>query len=121
MSMDLYLRFTAALVFVVALIALIGWVARRAGLGTRLPRAGGKGGKQRRLGIVEVMAVDTKRRLVLVRRDEVEHLLLIGPAGDVLVERSIGAAAASTTPAFETLLDSENEPEAGAFGHRSHP
>jgi flagellar protein FliO/FliZ len=112
MSMDLYLRFAAALVFVVALIAFIGWVARRAGLGTRLPRAGGK---QRRVGIVEVVPLDAKRRLVLVRRDQVEHLLLVGPGSDIVVEQNIATAGGSAgSPAFETMLKSDAEPEAAA-------
>ena len=38
-------------------------------------------------------AVDAKRRLVLVRRDDVEHLILLGPASDLVVERGIAMPA----------------------------
>ncbi|MFK5979251.1 MAG: flagellar biosynthetic protein FliO [Rhizobiaceae bacterium] len=50
-----------------------------------------RGTKNRRprLGVTEAAIVDDKRRLVLVRRDNVEHLVLIGGASDVLVERNI--------------------------------
>ncbi|MBX6323286.1 MAG: flagellar biosynthetic protein FliO [Rhodospirillaceae bacterium] len=112
MTFDLYLRFAAALAFVLALIAVVGWIARRAGLGARLPRGGGR---QRRMGLVEVLPLDAKRRLVLVRRDGVEHLLLVGPAGDLVVEHGImpaggdgdsdaGREPAAPAPSFRSLL-----------------
>jgi len=95
-----YLRFAAALVAVLALIALCGVVARRWG-GSALPAA-----RNRRLRIVEVVPVDARRRLLLVRRDGVEHLLLLGPTQDLLVESAItppshpadAGADASTVP-----------------------
>jgi hypothetical protein len=42
-----------------------------------------------RLGISEYLEVDKQRRLVLVRRDDVEHLILIGGNHDVVVEAAI--------------------------------
>ena len=85
-----YLRFVLALVFVLALIGLASWLVRRFGLGGRVagPRAGA-----RRIGIVEAATIDAKRRLVLVRRDDVEHLLLIGGSTDLVVERGVPADA----------------------------
>jgi Meckel syndrome type 1 protein len=44
-----------------------------------------------RLGISEYHVLDNTRRLVLVRRDEVEHLLLIGGGQDVVIESRIGS------------------------------
>lgn len=56
-----------------------------------------------RLGVIEAAAVDNKRRLVLVRRDNVEHLIMIGGTSDILVEaginRSATASRAGMTPA----------------------
>jgi flagellar protein FliO/FliZ len=53
-------------------------------------RIGGIGrGRVPRLAVVDEMPVDRRRRLVLVRRDNVEHLLLIGGPGDVVIETSI--------------------------------
>lgn len=50
--------------------------------------AGGRARKTR-LSVMDATAVDSHRRLVLVRRDDVEHLLLIGGPTDVVVERDI--------------------------------
>ncbi|ODS00296.1 hypothetical protein AUC69_07775 [Methyloceanibacter superfactus] len=45
--------------------------------------------REKRLGVVETAAVDGKRKLLLVRRDDVEHLLIIGGPVDVVVETGI--------------------------------
>lgn len=83
MSVDTYWRFLLALAFVVALIAAAAWIARRLGFGSRLATSGGK----RRLAIIEVLPLDAKRRLVLLRRDETEHLILLGQQNDLVIER----------------------------------
>lgn len=51
------------------------------------------GGRDRRLGVVEQAALDGRRRLVLVRRDGVEHLLMTGGPIDVVIENEIGGPA----------------------------
>jgi flagellar protein FliO/FliZ len=84
-----YLRFVLALVFVLGLIGLAAIVARKAGLGYRMPAKGGT--RQRRLSIVEVMPLDARRRLVLLRRDETEHLILVGGESDLLLEAGLPA------------------------------
>lgn len=43
-----------------------------------------------RLGVVEYASVDGKRRLLLVRRDDVEHLIMTGGPVDIVVETGIG-------------------------------
>ena len=85
-----YFRFLLALVFVLGLIGLLATLARRAGLG--FPAAAIKPGNKRRLSVVEVTAVDGRRRMVLVRRDDVEHLLLISPTSETVIERGIATA-----------------------------
>jgi Flagellar biosynthesis protein, FliO len=55
--------------------------------------AGGRNRKTR-LAVMDATAVDSHRRLVLVRRDDIEHLLLIGGPTDVVVERDIRLAQA---------------------------
>jgi hypothetical protein len=63
--------------------------------------AGGRNRKTR-LAVMDATAVDSHRRLVLVRRDDVEHLILIGGPTDVVVERDIRLASAKrTTPVAE--------------------
>ena len=83
MSLDAYGRFLLALIFVVALILVIAWLARRFGLGGRFIAAGAT----RRLAILEVLPLDGKRRLVLLKRDGVEHLVLLGQQSDLVIER----------------------------------
>lgn len=86
--MDLdYARFLLALVFIIGLIGLFALLLRRLGpAGMRLTPSRGK---ERRLGVVEVTALDARRRLVLIRRDDKEHLLLLGHSGDCVIERDI--------------------------------
>ena len=82
-----YLRFVLALVFVVGLIGLLAWAGKRFGFSPRPTTPGGRN----RLAIVDVTTVDARRRLVLVRRDNVEHLLLLGQSEDLVIERGIPA------------------------------
>lgn len=90
----LALRFILALAVVLALIAAATWAARRY-LATGL--IGNLGGK-RRLAVVEYAILDGKSRLLLVRRDTTEHLLVVGPTGAVVVESGITGAASGELP-----------------------
>jgi flagellar biogenesis protein FliO len=81
------LTFLLAFVAVLALIGLAAWLVRRfAGnrLGTNTNR-----GRMPRLAVIDAAAVDGRRRLVLVRRDNIEHLLMIGGPTDIVVESNI--------------------------------
>lgn len=53
-----------------------------------------RGRRGSRLGISEYYEIDKQRRLVLVRRDDSEHLLLIGGGQDIVIEANVGAATA---------------------------
>jgi len=86
MDLDAYLRFVFALAFVIALIGLLAFAMKRYGMGGRMVRT--MGGR-RRLSVVEIAPLDGKRRLVLVRRDDREHLLVVGATGETVVERGI--------------------------------
>lgn len=80
-------RFVLALVLVLGLIVVSGWIVRKSGgmaLAARVRSA-------KRLHILEVLQVDARHRLVLFRRDRVSHLVLLGPSGPVVVERDIAA------------------------------
>lgn len=88
MDAQVYIRFVVALVFVLALIGLFYWAARRFGLGgAAVPVAG----RNRRLRVVEVAQIDGRRRLVLVRRDDVEHLVILGQSSEAVIETGIPA------------------------------
>lgn len=73
--------------------------------------AGGRNRKAR-LAVMDATAVDSQRRLVLVRRDDVEHLILIGGPTDVVVEQNIRlvAPASARRPAEEMPYPAPTEP-----------
>ncbi|MBY3069888.1 flagellar biosynthesis protein FliO [Rhizobium laguerreae] len=73
------------------LLIIVLWVIR-----SRAPSPFVRGGRNRqpRLQVLDAAAVDARRRLVLVRRDEVEHLIMIGGPSDIVIESRILPAAA---------------------------
>lgn len=83
-------QFVITLVVVLALVAIVVWLVRRYG-GNRIGQA--PRNRAPRLAILDTVPVDQRRRLVLIRRDNVEHLLLIGGPTDVVVEPAIRRAA----------------------------
>ena len=72
-----WVRAFFGLIFVLGLIAACAYGARRLGM-LQAPLQGGK----RRMAIVESLFLDPRRRVVIVRVDEEDHVLLLGPAGD---------------------------------------
>jgi hypothetical protein len=50
-----------------------------------------------RLGVVEQATIDSRRRLVLIRRDDVEHLIMTGGPVDVVIEDRIKAPELEST------------------------
>ena len=81
----------------------------------RITRKVGQRGS--RLSIVDMLAVDGKRRLLLIRRDDVEHLVMLGPNSETVVERGIDPDPASTA---QSLSTSEDESE-GTINLRAWP
>jgi flagellar protein FliO/FliZ len=79
--------FFFAFVAVLALIGVAAWLVRRFA-GNRLG-ANTNRGRMPRLAVIDAAAVDGRRRLVLVRRDNIEHLLMIGGPTDIVVESNI--------------------------------
>ncbi len=97
-AMPLAARFFIAFLVVLALIGLIAWLVRRFGA-SRLGSSAR--GRQPRLAVIDAATVDGRRRLVLIRRDNTEHLLMIGGPTDLVVESNIVRAAAAATSARE--------------------
>ena len=87
------LTFVFAFVAVLALIGVAAWLVRRFA-GSRLG-ANTNRGRMPRLAVIDAAAVDGRRRLVLVRRDNIEHLLMIGGPTDIVVESNIVRATAA--------------------------
>src|SRR5690349_14430494 len=84
-------KFFIAFLVVLALIGIVAWLVRRFG-SSRL--GGSARGRQPRLAVIDAATVDGRRRLVLIRRDNVEHLLMIGGPTDIVVEPNIVRATA---------------------------
>jgi flagellar protein FliO/FliZ len=79
--------FFFAFVAVLALIGVAAWLVRR--FATNRLGANTNRGRMPRLAVIDAAAVDGRRRLVLVRRDNVEHLIMIGGPTDIVVESTI--------------------------------
>jgi hypothetical protein len=106
-EMPLAARFFIAFLIVLALIGLTAWLVRRFGssrLGTTAR------GRQPRLAVIDAATVDGRRRLVLIRRDNIEHLLMIGGPTDVVVEPNIVRAVAARDVAREPTRATPAEP-----------
>ncbi|WP_434722747.1 hypothetical protein [Mesorhizobium sp. RIZ17] len=100
----------AALILLVVVLLAIK-VVRNLTFGTFV--AGGRNRKTR-LAVMDATAVDSHRRLVLVRRDDIEHLILIGGPTDVVVERDIRLAA----PRRPALTGDSGQQQAAATAPR---
>lgn len=99
-----FLAENAVLIFVlgfVLLIAVIAWAVTSS-------MAGGYSvfsTRERRLGLVQAAAIGNGRRLILIRRDNVEHLIMTGGPVDVVIETGIGRA----HPAADGRMDNVRE------------
>lgn len=76
------LRSLIALFFVSGLIVIIALIIKK--LGLNYPMA--KKTSHKRITIEEVTILDPRRRLVLVRRDHIEHLILLGATSETVIE-----------------------------------
>jgi hypothetical protein len=111
-------RYVGAFVVVLALLLAAIWLVRR--LGPSRPVTMTRG-RQPRLAVIDAAAVDSRRRLVLIRRDNVEHLLMIGGPADLVIEQNImravpvAATRDATRPGSEQVArSSEPRPAADA-------
>jgi flagellar protein FliO/FliZ len=110
MGMDGYLRFVLALIFVIGLLAVL---SRRLGFG--FPVGTTKFGAGRRVQVVEISPLDSRRKLVLIRRDDVEHLLVISPTSEVVIEQGIRTEKDFRKALAQTQADASSEPAANTI------
>ena len=92
------LRILFGFVAVLGLIGLSALAARKFGLAA----ATGGLSRKRRLSVVETLAIDARRRAVIVKCDGKEHLILLGATGETLVDNNI------ETPATTEDVSAEN-------------
>ncbi len=90
-------KYVIAFAIIFFLLALFALVLRRLTGGRLSVPAHGRS-RQPRLGIVDVYDLDRQRQLILLRRDNVEHLLLIGGPNDVVVETNLLRTAGARLP-----------------------
>ncbi|MGQ3675709.1 flagellar biosynthetic protein FliO [Xanthobacter sp. TB0139] len=100
-ELDFWVRLAISLIVIAVLLGITAIIMRRMGrkntpVGMVRQRSG-----RSRIAVVDAVPVDQSRRLVLVRRDDKEHLLLTGGATDVVVEHNIPVRAESPTPLRE--------------------
>ena len=79
------IKLIAALLFVLGLMGGLALALRRLGLSGALPVSPQK----KRLRLIEALPLDGRRRLVLIERDEVQHLVILGANGETVVETGI--------------------------------
>ena len=97
MTPDVYFRVIFGLVAVIGLIGVDAFLARKIGLGT----APSFGGRKRRLAITETLPLDARRRLVIVRCDDREHLIILGAQSETIIGKDFEVATMSDeTPAM---------------------
>lgn len=93
-------RLIAALTFVLALMGILAFALKRYGVG------GGAlmiAPKNRRLKILETLPLDSRRRAVLIARDEKQHLVILGPNGETVIESGIDPASVSDENATKKI------------------
>lgn len=87
MELAEYSRFFFALAFVIGLIWGLAYLAKRFGFDKKLRGVTGQHG---RLAVVDVLYLDPRRKLTLVRADNYEYLLLIaGERAELIDKREI--------------------------------
>ncbi len=106
MDLLMVFKFAGALAIVLALIGLCAWIARRLEL---MPAIGPSRQKsERRLSIVESLTLDAKRRVVIIRKDDKEHLLLLGANNDTVIgtpEDAMKDSSQTETNSRPTIFD----------------
>lgn len=72
-----------ALLFVLGLMGGLWLVLKRLGLSGALPMVPPT---KRRMAIIEVLPLDPRRKAIILRKDDREHLVILGPTGETVVE-----------------------------------
>lgn len=80
------LRFLFAFLFVLSLMGILTIVMKR------VNAVRGLTGAKKRLQVIEVLSLDARRRLMLIRRDNKEHLVILGTNGETVIEQGIESA-----------------------------
>ena len=82
-----WLRVIISFGFVIALMIVLTFALKYISVKGLLPSS--LAPRHRRLKISESIALDTRRRLVLIKCDDQEHLLLLSSQGDIVVQSNL--------------------------------
>ena len=83
------ITYVAMFILVIAMIGIGAWLLKSLLAGGSAAAGGLLRTRERRLGVVEAASVDGRRKLILIRRDNMEHLIMTGGPVDVLIETGI--------------------------------
>ncbi|MDB2415372.1 hypothetical protein N9W34_06335 [Rickettsiales bacterium] len=83
--MDIYLKAVLALIFVLGLIGIIAVIIKKLSIHNGFVSTK----KDRRLNIIETLPIDQRNKFVLLRRDDAEHLVMIGYNSSYIIETNI--------------------------------
>ena len=115
--MDLidFSRYFAALLVVLGLLGGFALLARRGWIPSSIQGVSGLSGlagprPERRLSVKETLILDPRRRVVIVKADGEEHVLLLGPERETV----LSSRAARPEPVFEPVAPAEAETPARA-------
>lgn len=85
MEMHDYLKFAAALVFVLCLMGGLSYILKRFNIG----QGGIISPSKKRMKIVEILPLDARRKAIILQRDTTQHLVILGASGETVVESNI--------------------------------
>ena len=91
MDFILLIKAVMSLLFVLGLLFVTLWAVKYIEVNSASGKMFKKLNNRRRLKVVEIKRIDSRNALVLVRRDDKEHLLLIGPSSQI-IETNINPA-----------------------------
>lgn len=100
------LTLAMALGFVLALMGLLAFALKKLNLAGPAITVGQK----RRLKVLEVMSLDARRRLMIIKRDDKEHLVILGANSETVIES--GFSSQEETEQNEALNNKNNKKKA---------
>ena len=80
-----YIKFVASLALVLGMMGGLTLILKKVGLGN----IGIVPADKRRLKIVEILPLDARRKALILRRDDKEHLVILGVNGETVIETDI--------------------------------
>lgn len=112
-----------AILLIVVILAGIGaWLFRGYLLGDADKPGLFGAARERRLGVSESITIDGRRKLLLIVRDDVEHLVMTGGPIDIVIEQGISASRRSGAEVVRaSLAESESAAASGGFGRAARP